>query len=258
MFKAVRIALLLIILIMVASTFLIQRNVAADWQGLIDIRIIPVIADDKPQTQAYVNQLTAKQFQAIEQFLITQARTYNLNLENGLNIQLENNISDIPPQTPAPGSSTLSIVLWSLKFKWWAWQHELDDHSVRQIRLYVLYQSPEKKVRLAHSTGLQNGLLGLVNARAAKDQRSLHQVIITHELLHIFGAHDKYNLDGGLPSYPFGYATPNKKPLFPQSRAEIMGRSIPIEENRAEVATRLRQIVIGEQTAKEIGWLKDG
>ena len=83
-------------------------------------------------------------------------------------------------------------------------------------------------------------------------------MIITHELLHIFGAHDKYNLDGGLPSYPFGYATPNKKPLFPQSKAEIMGRSIPIEENRAEVATRLRQIVIGEQTAKEIGWLKDG
>ena len=35
-----------------------------------------------------------------------------------------------------------------------------------------------------------------------------------------------------------------------------MGRSIAINERKAEVAAKLRQIVIGETTAREIGWLK--
>lgn len=257
MFKALRIAVLMIILVMVASTVLVQRNVSADWRGLIDIRIIPVLADNKPQTQAYVDKLSARQFKDIENFLVAQARTYNLNLENGFNIQLEDSISDVPPQIPAPDSSRLTITLWSLNLKWWAWRHQLDDHSVRQIRLYVLYQSPAKNVKLGHSTGLQNGLLGLVNARAENKQSSLHQVIITHELLHIFGAHDKYNFSDGMPSYPFGYANPKQRPVLPQSKAEIMGRSIPLSENKSKVAISLRQIVVGKATAKEIGWLEN-
>ncbi len=257
MFKAFRIIVLLFILVGVASTILIQRNVSADWQGLIDIRIIPVIADSKPQTLNYVNTLSEKHFSDIQKFLVAQAKKYGINLENGLNIKLEHSITDIPPQIPAPGSSKLDIIVWSLKLKWWAWTNQLDDHRVRQIRLYVLYQSPEKNVKLGHSTGLQNGLLGLVNARARRDQSTLHQLVITHELLHIFGAHDKYKLGDGTPSYPFGYANPTKRPLFPQSKAEIMGRSIPLSETKSEVATKLRQTVIGETTAKEIGWLSN-
>ena len=256
MFKLFRIGLLLIILISVASTFLIQKNVNANWQGTLDIRIIPVVADEKPQTQSYVNKLTERQFDSIENFLVEQARNYDLKLEHGLSIKLEDSITDTPPLIPSPGASRLQVILWSLKLKWWAWQHELDDHHVAQIRLYVLYQSPNKNTALAHSTGLQNGLLGLVNARASTKQSALHQVIITHELLHIFGATDKYNFANGLPIYPAGYAKPEQSPLFPQRRAEIMGRSIAINERKAEVAAKLRQIVIGETTAREIGWLK--
>ena len=257
MFKAIRISLLLLVLVTVASTVLIQRDVAADWQGLIDIRIIPVVADDKPQTLKYVNKLSVRQFKDIEPFLVSQANKYNVDLDNGLSIKLENSISDVPPEVPGHESSKLEIIIWSLKLKWWAWQHRLDDHRIRQIRLYVLYQSPDKNVALPHSTGLQNGLLGLVNARATKQQSSLHQVIITHELMHIFGAHDKYNINNGMPSHPFGFANPNKKPLFPQSKAELMGRSIPLTQDKIEVATRLRQVVIGKTTAQEIGWLSE-
>ena len=76
MFKAIRISLLLLVLVTVASTVLIQRDVAADWQGLIDIRIIPVVADDKPQTLKYVNKLSARQFKDIEPFLVSQANKY--------------------------------------------------------------------------------------------------------------------------------------------------------------------------------------
>ena len=122
-------------------------------------------------------------------------------------------------------------------------------------RIYTLYQSPDDGNPLPHSTGLQNGLIGLVNARAVGTRRSLHQVIITHELLHIFGASDKYSLESGKSVYPDGYAEPNKKPLYPQTKAEIMGRSIPLNTTRSEIAKSLNQTIVGKTTAAEIGWV---
>ena len=255
MFKKIRIIVLLLILASVSSTVLLQKSITHDWQGSLDIRIIPVIADQKEQTSSFVNTLKARQFQNIERYLIAQAKHYKLDLNNSLNIQLEAPITNIPPTVPQAGASRLSIILWSLKLKWWAWQNQPSDHHIAQIRIYTLYQSPDDGISLPHSTGLQNGLIGLVNARAVGTRRSLHQVIITHELLHIFGASDKYNLENGQAIYPDGYAEPNKKPLYPQLKAEIMGRSIPLNTTKLQIARSLNQTLIGEITATEIGWL---
>ena len=46
---------------------------------------------------------------------------------------------------------------------------------------------------MAHSTGLQKGMLGVVNAFASADQEGSNAVVIAHELLHTFGATDKYD-----------------------------------------------------------------
>ena len=255
MFKKIRIIVLLLILASVSSTVLLQKSITHDWQGSLDIRIIPVIADQKQQTSSFVNTLKARQFQNIERYLIAQGKHYKLNLNNSLNIQLEAPISNIPPTAPQTDASRLSIILWSLKLKWWAWQNQLNDHHIAQVRIYILYQSPDDGISLPHSTGLQNGLIGLVNARAIGTRRSLHQVIITHELLHIFGASDKYSLESGEAIYPNGYADPNKKPLYPQIKAEIMGRSIPLNATQSEIARSLSQTIIGKTTAAEIGWV---
>jgi len=253
-FKKIRIAILLIVFMSVLSTLLIQKNLTQNWQGTLDIRIIPVLADQAPQTKKFVSSLNTKKFRDIERFLVFEAKKYNLNLQNSFNIQLEKPINSIPPIVPDSNASRLNIILWSLKLKWWAWRNKPNNHNIAQVRLYILYQSPQNGFALPHSTGLQNGLIGLANARAAKEREPLHKVIIVHELLHIFGASDKYELGSGLPIYPDGYAYPERKPLYPQPKAEVMGRSIAISANKANIAKNLNQIIISDKTASEIGW----
>jgi len=109
---------------------------------------------------------------------------------------------------------------------------------------------------LPHSTGLQNGLVGIIHARAFKNNQRFNNLIITHELMHVFGATDKYDLRTGNAVHPLGYANINAFPNTLQKRAEIMGRTIPLGNNRHQVATDLRRTSVNPITAKEIGWKK--
>jgi hypothetical protein len=121
----------------------------------------------------------------------------------------------------------------------------------------VLYQDPDEGASLPHATGFRNGLIGLIYARVNPSNKKFDNVVITHELLHIFGAVDKYDLFNGKPAYPDGYVQPDLMPVHPQNLAEIMGRPIPISENRHEVARRLKRTMVGPQTAQEIAWTKE-
>ena len=256
MFKSLRILALLIVLMSVLATYMLQRNINKNWSGARSIKIIPVYADDKPSTHDFVESIKVEDFQEIVSYLEKNASVYDLDLSNALLIDLEAPIDKLPPALPDPQSGYLSQVLWSLKLRWWAWQHEGDDYSDGQIRLFVMYQSPVENVRLPHSTGLRNGLLGLIHARALRKDKRLHNVILVHELLHIYGASDKYNLLTGEPLFPQGYFKPEQRPVLPQRYAELMGRSIPISQSEFKVAERLSQTRIGELTAREIGWLE--
>jgi hypothetical protein len=120
----------------------------------------------------------------------------------------------------------------------------------------VSYHDPALTQRLPHSTGLQKGLMGVVNAFAESGLEGSNNVVITHELLHTLGATDKYDLDGNLPLFPDGFADPDARPLYPQQRAEIMAGRIPISEARAEIAAGMKEVVIGAKTAREISWTK--
>jgi hypothetical protein len=82
-----------------------------------------------------------------------------------------------------------------------------------------------------------------------------NQIIITHELMHILGASDKYNPDNGQPIPPGGLADPSRTPIYPQSHAEIMGGRIATSANRWRLPASLKSCVVGTATAIEIGWL---
>ena len=75
-------------------------------------------------------------------------------------------------------------------------------------------------------------------------------------MLHTLNATDKYDLATTLPAYPDGFAEPNKIPLYPQDLAELMGSRVPITETKAQIPKSLKQTMVGDQTAREIGWLK--
>ena len=82
-------------------------------------------------------------------------------------------------------------------------------------------------------------------------------VILSHELLHTLGASDKYDFATNMPIFPDGFAYPQQQPLFPQAKAELMGGRIVISDNKAVIPKNLAQTVIGEKTAREIGWVKE-
>jgi len=81
-----------------------------------------------------------------------------------------------------------------------------------------------------------------------------NNVIVAHELLHTVGAADKYNLATNLPIYPHGFAEPDREPLYPQLKAELMGARVPRSQTRADIPASLIRVVVGPQTALEIRW----
>ena len=124
------------------------------------------------------------------------------------------------------------------------------------MTLFLNYYDPSQTKELKHSTALENGRIGSVNLFASKKQSAQNKIIIVHELLHAFGATDKYELATGQPIYPIGYAFPDQKPLFPQAKAELMAGHIPVSETKSKMPENLEQTIINPQTATEMGWVR--
>jgi hypothetical protein len=99
-------------------------------------------------------------------------------------------------------------------------------------------------------------MIVIANAFGAADSEGSNNVVIAHELLHTFGATDKYDPENNLPRLPDGYAEPNAVPLYPQRQAEIMGGRIPRSPAEADIPHSLEQTVVGRATAREISWAK--
>jgi hypothetical protein len=121
--------------------------------------------------------------------------------------------------------------------------------------MFVLYQKGNSAGPMERSVGIQNGSYGVVNAVASRQMAARNRIIITHELLHILGASDKYDFRSGQPLAPEGLANPQQSPLYPQQRAEIMGARIATSAASWQRPATLKSCVIGSQTASEIGWL---
>lgn len=139
--------------------------------------------------------------------------------------------------------------------RWWAWLKDWKDDLVSaDIQMFILYHSLNGNKEIGISVGMRKGRYGLVKAYARESMNSSNLIVFTHEMLHVLGATDKYILSNGEPIFPQGYAEPDKRPLFPQKRAEIMGGRIPISSFSSVMPASLGECKIGEQTAEEIGF----
>ena len=164
---------------------------------------------------------------------------------------------EVQPPAPPQDRNMLAVIAWSLQLRYWSWANDNWGGPKPDIQMFVKYFDPSTSPRLAHSLGLQKGMVGVVNAFAHRKMAGANNVIIAHELLHTVGATDKYDPDTNLPLYPIGFADPKREPLYPQRRAELMGGRIPITQSRAETPSSLASVVIGQATAIEIRWLDE-
>jgi hypothetical protein len=255
MFRQLRILFLLFILLIVAVGAYLTKLRTTSWDRPLTVAIYPVNGDGSERSSRYIEGLGLGDFQDIETFFAEEANHYGLALKKPVEIVMGPALTERPPLTPKDGN-ILDIIWWSLKIRFWAKNVHDDYGPPSDIQLFVKYFDPQTHPRLAHSTALQKGLLGVVNAFARKREAGSNNVVIAHEFLHTLGATDKYDLQTDQPLYPIGYAEPHKMPLLPQDFAEIMAGRIPVSRQQAEQPDSLDSVEVGEATALEIGWIK--
>lgn len=254
MFRYLRIAILLTILVVVAGNQWLTGNRLASWEKPLWVTIYPVLLDPDPDIRRYAEGLGADSFRDINGFFKRQGARFNRQLENPVIIQMARPLSVLPPALPTE-SSGLNVALWSLKMRWWSWRHGRQDDLVGEdIRMYILYQKRNSEGPLERSVGIKNASYGLVNAVATREMAARNRIIIAHEILHILGATDKYDLYTGQPIAPDGLGNPTQSPLYPQEFAEIMGGRIAVSAYKWRYPASLASCLIGAGTASEIGW----
>lgn len=254
MWKKIRIIILLLILATaVQNTWLNKADLA--WKDNFYVAVYPVNVDNSAKVSDYLRTLTRDDFEPVTEYFAREAEPYHLGLRRPIEVQLGAQVADIPPAPPKDGS-VVGAIIWSLKFRYFAWRHSPKVNVKPAIRLYLLYYDPVTNPRLSHSTALNKGRIGRVNLFGDSAYAKQNLVILAHELLHTVNATDKYDLTNSIPIYPDGFAEPDKSPLYPQDFAELMGGRVPISETQAEIPKSLKKTLIGVKTAREIGWLK--
>jgi hypothetical protein len=252
--KVIRISVLLLVLVVVGANAWLDRAITTSWDKTLWVGIFPMNGDGSAVAEEYVRGLKVEDFAAIETFFERETARHGLKIEKPIRIELYPSPSELPPALD-PDANALQTMWWSLKMRWFASDAaDVPGRAPSRIRVFVLYHDPETTQSVPHSLGLQKGLIGLVHAYAAPDMTGSNSIVIAHETLHTVGATDKYELDSGAPVYPGGYGEPDRDPRYPQRFAEVMAGQRAISDREHEMPTTLRQVLVGDETAAEIGW----
>lgn len=259
MFKKIRIAVLLLVLLIVGLHTWRSQAQAVEWDDSLRVAIYPINADGSAVTAAYIAAVAPERYRQIELFFAAEAARYNVALNYNqppLRISIAQEVKSLPPEPPADGG-VFATIYWSLRLRYWASDNDdIPNAAPPQVRLFVVFHDPALSPRVPHSLGLQKGLIGVVHAFATDAMQGQNNVVIAHELLHTLGATDKYDSANTLPRFPDGYAAPERSPRYPQPAAELMGGRIPRSPTEAWIPQGLWQVVVGQTTAKEIGWVR--
>lgn len=255
-FKLMRVvALLSILFVILVGAWMTEKQMAA-WERPILVTIYPIVADEQRATLRFTKDIDESDFDPVNSFFSYASGPYGFNVTPAFRFQVAAVTEEMPPLVPEQ-FNTAAIAWWSLKMRWWAWRQQLGDGLVTpDVQMFVLFHSLNGNNEVGISVGMRKGRYGIVKAYARDSLQNGNLVVFTHELLHVLGATDKYVLSTGEPIYPHGYADPDQRPLFPQSRAEIMGGRIPLSSFSSAMPDSLEECRIGRLTAEEIGFFE--
>lgn len=255
MFKQVRILFALLILLFVAVSAYLTKQRVTSWDTPLYVYVYPINGDGSQATQLYIDRLSDARFDSIGRYMSQQAAQYVSVTTDPFILSVSPQITSQPPLPPV-GGNIPQVMWWSMKLRFWAWTHNTDPGPEPDIQMFVVYYDPNKVTQVPHSIGLAKGLIGVVHAYSNHQYNQANNIVIAHELLHMVGATDKYDLRTNQPIFPEGYANPNQTPLYPQHRAEIMAGRIPKQNSPAEMPRSFNRTMIGQHTALEIRWAK--
>jgi len=252
----VRLAILLAVLVFVALGAWLDARRSTDWDGTLRVTIYPIAIDRDSATTRFVAGLDADSFSAITDFIGDEGSRYGVGIDEPVSVRVSHAVREPPPAAPTdPGP--LSVALWSLRLRYWAWRVAANDPlPPPDVRVFALYHTPDGGQVAPDSTGLRKGLVAVTHVFSGPDAAASNQVVLTHEFLHTLGATDKYDLRTGQPLAPIGLGDPSRNPPYPQDIGEIMAGRIATSARSAEIPDSLEQMTVGPVTAREIGWLR--
>jgi hypothetical protein len=254
MFRRLRIAALLYVLLFVAAAQFLTARRTTDWDAPLWVDIYTVDGDGRAATRSYLDSLDPAEFRAVETFFGTEAHRHGVLLEQPFKMRFVGEHRATLPALAAT-AGPLGAISWSLQMRWLAarlqWQNSGPSGD---IVVFAVFHQPQADIALDRSTALEKGQIAVANLFADRAARGSNSMVLAHELLHTLGATDKYAPATNLPRFPDGYAAPEAKPLLPQRKAELMAGRIPLDDTRAEIPRDLGEVVIGATTALEIGW----
>jgi len=256
MWRFLRITILLLILGIAAYTTLYDRFTTTNWDETLLIGVFPINAEASPAAGSYIASLNNADLADIERFINSEARRHGITLARPVRVDLYPEVREQPPPR-SPNANALSTIWWSLRLRWYARRNSHPDgRAPPRIRVFVLYHDPTFTQSVPHSVGLQKGLVGVVHAYAQRDLTRTNNVVIAHEILHTLGATDKYDPASLAPLYPAGYAEPDLQPRYPQRLTEIMAGRYAVDETTFEMPESLTDVRAGDETAREIRWVR--
>lgn len=256
-FANFRITLLLIVLTIVGFTSLHQNVYSRNWNQPLVVTVFPINADGHLITTDYIDNIDAELFSQIDRWGVREAQRYNLALSRPFEVKLGSQIHNLPPAFPSDeNTNAIDVLFWGLRFRWWAYRNTPEDsEGITRVRMFAMYHEGDSDKPLAHSLGMQKGLMGLVHLFALEEQNEQNNIVIAHEMLHTVGAIDKYD-NYGNPVFPWGYAFPNRQPVHPQRSAEVMSGRIATNHYSSYMAESLRSVMVNNYTAREINWIE--
>jgi len=252
--KILRIAVLLLVLAGVGAAAWLDRVSTTSWNQTLWVGIFPLNGDGSEAASRYLDELRVEDLASIESFFAQEAERYGVKVDRPVRVDLYPSPRELPPQLD-PHPNRLQVMWWSLKTRLYARRaSDVPGRARSPIRVFVLYHDPKVSESVPHSLGMQKGLIGVVHAFADRNMTGSNSIVIAHETMHTVGATDKYDLETGVPIYPGGYGDPDASPRFPQHYAEIMAGQRALSDHEQEMPESLREVLVGEQTAREIGW----
>jgi hypothetical protein len=254
-----RLWLLITVLVFVAVGAWLERVRSRDWDNPLRVTVYPLPADDDdPALAAYARGLQAEDFAEVAEFFASEAERHGLALDMPVVLRVSHAAKERPPALPGH-PNVLSVMAWSLRLRWYAmwvaWDDPLPPPDVQVFATFAPLDDAHARA-LPDSVGLSKGLIAVAHLYASPEAAGSNQVVIAHELLHTLGATDKYDRATGRPLVPDGLGEPELKPTYPQEYAEIMAGRIALAPFEAVVPGSLDDVLVGELTAREIGWTR--
>jgi hypothetical protein len=167
-------------------------------------------------------------------------------------------VETTPPPPPRAGAQLGTVDRYEATRSFLGWyEARLAEHAPAALNvMFVTFygEAEAAAYRGVHSVSDRRSRRGFVFAPLSGAGRDLAVINVGHELLHLFGATDKY--EGETCVYPQGWVEPFAEPRYPQRFAEVMAQGIPQEQGMKEGSLDLFESMrVGVETAREIGWI---